>query len=75
MSRSFKKTPGFKDCDKFGKKYANRVIRQFKGNIPSGGFFKKLFDKYYICDWSWLFFSTKKINEFYEENPYCVYIK
>lgn len=54
MSRSFKKYPFCKDrksC-KWGKRYANKVVRKTK-DIPNGKFYKKVIEPWdYIYDYS-----------------------
>lgn len=56
MSRS-KKYPIFKDhSGKFGKKQANKKIRQTKGlrGFIGFNFLHKLFNSWNICDWKWV---------------------
>ena len=59
LSRSYKKYPSCK-CEKsckFGKKQANRKVRHFLQDIPSGGSYKKLYDSWDICDFKVVYFS------------------
>ena len=57
MSRSYKKTPIYKDSTrkgptfKSGKQVANRVVRH-KGDLPNGGGYKKAFCSYNISDYA-----------------------
>lgn len=53
MSRSYKKTPVIKyaPSGKIGKKFANRRVRRFKGDIPDGYvFLKKIYDPWNVHD-------------------------
>lgn len=61
MSRSFKKHPWVTD-GKSGttaksKRYANKVIRNYRNKISNGKYYKRLFCSYmihdYISRWSW----------------------
>ena len=53
MSRSYKKTPIWKDrgTGKPGKQWANRTVRNYKSIISNGSSYKKLFCKWDIHDW------------------------
>ena len=53
MSRSRKKFPIVKceDSCKQGKKFANKKVRRFKGFIPNGKSYKKLYCSWDICDY------------------------
>ena len=51
MSRSYKKVPCVKDNQKAERKFANRKVRKFIGEIANGSAYKKLCDQYDICDW------------------------
>lgn len=51
MSRSYKKVPCVKDNQKAERKFANRKVRKFRGEIANGSSYKKLYDQYDICDW------------------------
>ena len=57
MSRSFKKSPVYKDSTrkgptyKSGKQIANRTIRR-KTDIPNGGGYRKAYYSYNISDYS-----------------------
>ena len=44
MSKS-KKKPFEKEKDKSELKFSNKKIRKYKGDIPNGNFFKKLYKK------------------------------
>lgn len=56
MSRSFKKTPGYKDRDPFMKNYANRRVRRKSVTyvIANGKAYRKESCSYDICDHLWL---------------------
>lgn len=60
MSRSYKRSPVIKDDagKKFGKKYANKRVRH--SDIDSGGQYKKVYDSYNICDYSFNLYGIKK---------------
>ena len=60
MSRSYKKVGGWVDKNKFMKKYANRVVRRYKLEVPSGMAYKKYFQSYTISDFKFLYFSIKE---------------
>lgn len=53
MSRSYKKHPYIimGGNSKFGKKFANRRIRNAKQDLPKGGSYKKLYEQYDLKDW------------------------
>ena len=56
MSRSFKKTPCFKDQNTFAKQQANVTVRRRPlENVQSGGWYKKLSERWDICDWKTMF--------------------
>ena len=61
MSRSYKKCPGYKDHSEFFKNYANRVIRRKTFDIQSGGWYKRLFDRYSICDYKTIYHSRSEL--------------
>ena len=43
MSKSYKKTPGWCDSSSFGKRQANKKVRNYKGDLSNGKGFKKLY--------------------------------
>lgn len=53
MSRSYKKNPVFTDYQsgKLGKKCANKKVRQYKGDIPKGNAYRKIYNSYEIHDY------------------------
>lgn len=51
MSRSYKKIPCIKNPHKDEKKYANRIVRQYKGDLSNGKLYRKLYPQYDIYDW------------------------
>lgn len=70
MARSRKKTPGWCNRQGWAKKQANKVVRQYKGELPrKGNTHRKLFEQYRICDWRNLFFTERKLWEL-ENHPY-----
>lgn len=54
MSRSWKKNPVIKDSPRKAKKFllrkAARRVRKAE-DVPDGGAYRKLYDRYSICDW------------------------
>lgn len=51
MSRSYKKTPINKTVvDKKAKSFANRAVRRFKGSIPNGNAYKRIYSSWDIYD-------------------------
>lgn len=60
MSRSFKHVPIIKDgtCKKYGKRYANKKVR--KSDIDNGGAYKKVYESYNICDYSFCLYGIHK---------------
>jgi hypothetical protein len=70
MSRSFKKNPGIKDSwsgKKFGKNQANRRVRHYKRYLSNGGSYKKLYEKYDICDYNFRHYSLEEHKRWAEE--------
>lgn len=70
MSRSYKKTPGFTDQQKSGrrakymKRLSNKRVRQFPVGdlLPNGKFHRKHFvNPWDICDYKFLFFSKEDV--------------
>lgn len=61
MSRSYKKSPVYTDgkagSTSISKRYANKAVRNYNGEIPNGKFYKHLFCSYdihdYISRWTW----------------------
>ena len=61
MSRSYKKSPVYTDgtpgATSMSKRYANKAVRNYSGEISNGGFYKHLFCSYcihdYISRWTW----------------------
>jgi hypothetical protein len=60
MSRSFKHVPIIKDatCKKYGKRFANKKVRH--SNIDSGSSYKKVYESYNICDYSYNLYGMHK---------------
>ncbi len=68
MSRSYNKVAGFKDCDRFMKKYANRRLRRIPIDIedefePVGDYnsYRKYTNPWNLCDWTYLYFTDSQI--------------
>ena len=61
MARSFKKTPGYTNSGsrgrKFAKRWANRKVRQIKGDLPNGGSYRKVYDSWNICDFKTIYYT------------------
>lgn len=53
MSRSYKKYPCVKDRNPWAKRQANKKVRRCKGDLPDGKFYRKIYDPWSICDYSW----------------------
>lgn len=53
MSRSYKKNPIVKDgrSGKVGKRFANKKVRRYKGELPDGKAYRKLYESWDIHDW------------------------
>jgi hypothetical protein len=60
MSRSFKHNPIIKDDTrkKFGKKFANKKVRKI--DLDSGNSYKKVYQSYDICDYSFGLYGCRK---------------
>jgi hypothetical protein len=50
MSRSVKK-PYYTDSNIGAKRYANKVVRRYKGVLANGKAYKKVYCSYNITDW------------------------
>jgi hypothetical protein len=62
MSRSYKKYPSGK-CEKSckkGQRFANKTIRHYKECIPKGGYFRKIYNTWAICDYKYVAFTKKE---------------
>lgn len=69
MSRSYKKHPGWKDHSKGAKTLANRKARRpWHWDIPSGACYKKLTERWDICDWNFRYYSEGEINRALEKD-------
>ena len=69
MSRSYKKAPGWKDYNKDAKTLANRKARRlWNWDIPSGGSYKKLTERWDICDWNFRYYSEGEVDRTIEDN-------
>lgn len=68
MSRSYKKTPGFKDSNRWFKRYANKIVRRAK-DVPDGKAYRKFGDSYAICDYCSMFYNGKaEVIRYYERD-------
>lgn len=73
MSRSRKKTPGFVGKSTYGKKAANRVIRQknritlhkvddsLEMKLIDGCIYKRYYNQYNVRDWTYLYYSKQSL--------------
>lgn len=54
MSRSYKKNPIVKDgrSGKVGKRFANKKVRRYKGEIANGKAYKRLYESWDIHDYA-----------------------
>lgn len=73
MARSIKKNPICTDGrngQKIPKRFANKTVRNFDGDIPNGRFYKKLYCTWnihdYVSRWPWVQAKTEYEQE--EEN-------
>jgi hypothetical protein len=51
------------------KRYANKTVRQFKGDLPNGKRYKRLFCSWNVCDWRYLFLrpsSKRRLHRDYD---------
>lgn len=68
MSRSRKKYPGWKDHNQDMKKIANRKARKRRHwDIASGSAYKKLTEKWDICDWNNRYYSEGEVDRSIDE--------
>jgi hypothetical protein len=75
MSRSVKKVAGYSDGEgtrrkRFAKRDANRKVRQSHLHA-NGGFYKKLYPQYDICDFNIRYWNIREEEE-YINNKYSV---
>ncbi len=54
MSRSYKRNPVVKDgkSGRIGKRFANKKVRRYKGEIPNGKGYKKIYESWNIHDYA-----------------------
>ena len=69
MSRSYKKTPIVKDNigGKTGKRFANKKVRKFKGELLKGGEYKKISESWNINDFISYYTLEDAIADWFEE--------
>ena len=67
MSKSYKKTPVYKDRNPGGKKRAARKVRRSK-NVPKGKGYKKISDSWDISDYrfydnlgDWIYYEERRL--------------
>lgn len=64
MSRSRKKNPVVSDYSrnytKFAKRQASRKVRYYKGYIPDGSHYKKLYCSWNIFDYKWFVYENEE---------------
>lgn len=75
MSRSKRKTPGWKDRNTFMKNYANRRIRRkpIDYDMSSGGNYRKETSPWDISDWKFLLYTDDQVKDYckrFNELPY-----
>jgi hypothetical protein len=66
--KSVKKFPGYKDGEgghNYGKNYANRKVRH--SVVGNFGNYKKVYEKYDICDYNFRYYSRRELLEHCEE--------
>jgi hypothetical protein len=56
MSRSYKKVPGYCDHSPGDKRQANVTVRRYKGDPQDGGWYKKLYESWNICDYRFVYY-------------------
>ena len=52
MSRSYKKNYIVKDKNRGSKRFASKAIRRFRGDVPKGKAYRKVFESYDISDYA-----------------------
>lgn len=69
MSRSYKKFPMIKcgGCEKWGKVFANRRVRRYKGEISNGSEYKKIYESWDIHDYQYTQFREWAIQEWEQD--------
>lgn len=69
MSRSYKKTPITKGCGygRFGKKYANRILRRRSNETFKRSLYKRNFNSWDINDYI-SYFSLEDAKEYYNKH-------
>ena len=56
MSRSYRKTPVFKDKRAGAKREANKKVRR-SPVVPDGGGYKRIYEQWEISDWRFTYFD------------------
>ena len=71
MSRSYRHTPVIKDHNKGAKREANHRVRRAKYLVGKGKYYRKLYERYDVCDWrqyitlnSWIACGERRAKEF-----------
>jgi len=82
MSRSYKKTPGWADYSKskrYYKRQSSKKVRRYNKELSNGNEYRKLYNSYDICDWTYLFYSKHEVLDYIKFNLkdklYRYYIK
>lgn len=71
MSRSYRKFPSVKCAfNRCGKKFANRRVRRFKGDIGNNSDYKKLYNQWDIADYRDTEFRNWVIEDYYKYQSY-----
>lgn len=69
MSRSRKKNMGYSAYGmykRYGKIYANRIVRRYTGKIPNGGWYKKLFPSWDLHEQEYQIFTREKFFRWFD---------
>ena len=65
MSRSYKKTHIWKDSAGDHKRWANKKVRRYKGDLKNGKHYRKVYDQYSICDYKMSGTLQETLNMYY----------
>ena len=70
MSRSFKKTLGWKDRNPYMKNYANRVVRRMSTDeeAPQYKTYRRINNPWDICDYKFLYYNKRQVQEYYNKH-------
>jgi hypothetical protein len=69
MSRSYKKFPGYTDHhtphSRWAKRQASKAVRR-TFDLSDGRSYKKVYPSYDICDYKFIWWSKKEVEEWYD---------